>query len=272
MNQLNKVTLAAAFVAASLCMSGSAVYAYDLNFDSKINALHNKVSADLRAGRLSHAEAVELRQKLDNLATREANFDDNGYNLSERNFLLSELDEISDQLDGFSSAVTVETGAGLRARMNRIDAKISTNVGAGEITRMEAQSLRRDLASVSSRINDGLSPGERGALMEELDRISNRLDRLIASDYSSSGSWSQIQTQQARLRDRIDNAMANRQISNFRGRSLRSELNEISRSAFMARSSGGFLTKAEAAMLKSRQFELNRKISTEIAASGRRWY
>lgn len=235
---------------------------------SRIDRLQAEVAANLRSGRLTPEEARDLRGQI-RLVANQAN-DDDGITPGERFRLNSELNRISAHLRDFLAGGNTTVDTSIQARIDQLETKISTNFRSGNLTAREARDLRISVEALSARENSfddyGYSPWERSQLVAEIDRINARLNALLANGTTDTTAWASFQAQQNRLRMRINNALASDRLSDSQARRLNAELSRITRQAWMARSSEGFLSTGEISWLRQRQANLQRMIMTEVAA------
>lgn len=233
-----------------------------LPIDDRQAWIEGRIEAGVRDGTLNRAEARRLRADFDEIARLERSYQRNGLSYREQ----AELDRRFDRL---SAQVYQERADGkgrwaaINERQRRLDERIDTGVRQGDLTRAEAQGLRRDfqsLARLEARYrNGGLSGAERVDLDRRFDALSARI-RDERHDRQQR-TWVSVNDRQQELDRRIDAGIRDGSLTAREGEQLHADFRAIARLETRYRRNG--LSALERADLDARLDVLRNRIRSE---------
>ena len=159
-----------------------------------------------------------------------------------------------------TTALTLGAGAAaaqdwmpINLRQDMLERRIEAGIRSGDLTRVEARTLRADfnaLAALEARYRvNGLSAWERADLDRRFDMLAARI-RMERTDYQdrnwfggrgwtdNRGQWVSIERRKMQLDRRIDQGLRSGQLTEREARRLRDEFNEIARLEYRYRRDG----------------------------------
>lgn len=236
--------------------------------------LDARIDAGVRNGSLNASEAAGLRADFAALARLEAD-----YRRSSPGLTQSEINDLDRRFDVLSNRIANERsdndrrgddrwgnrGNGYEARLDQIESRIDQGLRSGQLTRAEADSLRRDARELD-RLTDryaagGFTSSERADLDRRYDRLA---DNLHDSRTDRDRAWDNIQALRAQLDRRIDRAMRDNRLSSWEARRLHNDTAALVRLEAQYRASAPGVTRAEMAELNRRMDSIEQRIGDNV--------
>ena len=241
-----------------------------INTETKIRT---DINAGLRSGQISSAVAADMLHDLDEIASVRLQYSAGSLSFAEAQMLASRLGtldaRVSSQLASGSGAVVPLPGTGdFDNRIAALETRISNELRNGRVNRWQADKLRSDLENIEAdlddmRANGGLSAWEREQLTSDLNALSSRLDRL-ANAGNMGPSVGSLRAKVAQLRNKLQDALENDDLSPYQARKFRFELASVSRQL-----SGGSGDQALLRSLSQRLNGIDRRLTYEIRVASR---
>lgn len=171
-------------------------------------------------------------------------------------------------LTAAAGAATAQDWMPINMRQEMLERRIEAGIRSGDLTRVEARTLRADfntLARLEARYRvNGLSNWERADLDRRFDMLSARI-RMERADTQSRdwfggrgwtdnrGQWVSIERRKMQLDRRIDRGLRSGQLTNAEAARLRDEFDEIARMEYRFRRDGRLSVSERAAL--DREFD-----------------
>ncbi len=197
------------------------------NFDLRQANVLRRIDENAASGRLTAAEADDLRADFRRLEQLETSFRRDG-NLTayELDVLRKGLDSINLELKGNSDPIAIEYPE-INRKQQDLKNRIDEGVARGRIKGFDAQKLNASLAWIASseaafRQSGGrLEKEEADRILADLDRLSAKIDRVATNPLQN------LLNRKADLQRKIDEKTASGKLSYRTARSLRRELDRI---------------------------------------------
>lgn len=248
-----------------------------------MNRLDTTLDAEQIRGRLTVAQANDLRTELDTIRTNmEDAVSDGTLTHDEAFFVVSRmtrLDNRADMLIASHPATQVAIDTDVDIRLRDLNGRLAEDVNAGLLTEPEADELRRTLAAVAAenaRIEADrmITPAEQERLKIALDTVGARMDDLSTNSYVAVRSlftWSDFEPRQQQLLSRVSTALDQGRISATRAAFLRNELQKVQMMAasINAQKTGGIIAAPDLIVLRQKQNLIDRQITEEIRIAAR---
>lgn len=277
-----KTTILASLLAASslsvIALPASAQAFLSLN--QRQVQLDTRIDAGVRQGDLTRAEAARLRAEFRELTAVEAQYrrTAGGLDARERADLERRYDLLSARVRSDREDDQERDFGDSEERQDELTDRIEQGAASGDLTRVEAQSLRRELRALVrlesdfERSGGGLDARERADLRRRYDALSDRLrfERRDDEGRDDRDSYVSLESRRADLERRIEAGTRRGDLNLLESVRIRAEFAVLLRQENNYRNSGGGLDAREQEELSRRYDALSARLRDDRRDDDRR--
>ena len=240
--------------------------------DQRQASLDQRIDVGVRNGGLTASEAAQLRREWSEVARIEAQYRrTGGLSSSESRDLDHRLDILAQRIDyqiRDNDQRRYGNWQSIDQRQDNLYRRIDQGVRSGDLTRSEADRLRRDFAALNRleaqyRMSGGLSLTERRDLDRRFDQLAARIRDERRDNDERYTDWRSINQRQADLYARIDAGVRSGDLSSYEASRLRRDFAQLNDMEYQYRRTGNGLTADERRDLDSRFDQLSARIRYE---------
>lgn len=259
------------------------------NLINKETSIRTDITAALRAGTIDRSSGNDILRELDSVAALRGSYNPSRFSFSEAQTLASRLSAIEARATTLISAgstmnpapivgngsMTMTSAVDIQNRIASLRLKISQKLSAGIISANQADRLSNELGDIENDLSDmrssGLRNSERVRLTSDLDALDSRMDRVASrGGFGGSSTVANLRMKSNTLKDRIENAVTSGNLRGYQARSLRMEMNDISRQLERLPYRSSMANSGELFSLNQKLTALDQRVTTELRMAGRR--